>query len=162
MCSLRIHVPICPRQLFAPSNDPSSPMLVPEMHVILVDGTIWAIMHLDDSKAPSCNEMDLWGSRVGYWLHVLSYSGHEMRCGSLLIVIMITLLIPIGSAECERAFSLINRMKTSLRNWLCHEESRGQMAVTWLGPHEIPLLNMLIPKFIPGWIRTTPAATSPG
>ena len=78
-------------------------MLVPEMHVKLVDGTIWAIMHLVDSKAPSCNEMYLWGSRVGYWLHVLSYSGHEMRCGSLLIVIMITLLIPIGSAECERA-----------------------------------------------------------
>ena len=31
------------------------------MHVKLVDGTIWAIMHLDDSKAPSCNKMDLWG-----------------------------------------------------------------------------------------------------
>ena len=71
---------------------------------------------------------------------------------TLLIMIMITLLIPIGSAECERAFSLINRMKTSLRNWLCHEKSRGQMAVTWLGPHEIPLLNMLIPKFIPPWL----------
>ena len=52
----------------------------------------------------------------------------------LVKVFLIIALVPIGSAECERMFSLMNRLKTDLRNRMKKRVLNNVMTVNRLGP----------------------------
>lgn len=53
--------------------------------------------------------------------------------GFLLLVLIIR-LVPIGSDECERLFSLMKRIKTDLRSRMRTDRKNGSMAVNRLAP----------------------------
>ena len=55
-------------------------------------------------------------------------------------VVLIIALVPIGSAECERMFSLMNRLKTDLRNRMKNGLLNNLMTVNRLGP-SLPVLT---------------------
>ena len=68
-----------------------------------------------------------------FWEY-LSRPAYRMRYEYLLLIIMFIRLIPVGSAECERIFSLMNRIKTAIRNQLSHGHLTEQMRVGLLTP----------------------------
>ena len=55
---------------------------------------------------------------IAFWLDMIrDYSGPE-RYPLLLVVVLLVLLIAVDTSECERGFSLVNRLKTEERNRL--------------------------------------------
>ena len=59
---------------------------------------------------------------------------YQERYPWFLRLVLIILLVPIGSAECERMFSLMNRLKTDLRNRMKNGRLNDLMTVNRLAP----------------------------
>jgi hypothetical protein len=59
---------------------------------------------------------------------------YQERYPWFLRLVLIILLVPIGSAECERMFSLMNRLKTDLRNRMKNGRLDDLMTVNRLAP----------------------------
>ena len=69
----------------------------------------------------------------------------------LVKVFLIIALVPIGSAECERMFSLMNRLKTDLRNRMKNGVLDNVMTVNRLGPSLPNLTDEDIDAMIDHW-----------
>ena len=59
---------------------------------------------------------------------------YQERYPWFLRLVLIILLVPIGSAECERMFSLMNRLKTDLRSRMKNGRLNDLMTVNRLAP----------------------------
>ena len=59
---------------------------------------------------------------------------YKPRYPWFLVLVLIALLMPIGSAECERMFSLMNGLKTDIRNRMSNSRLNDLMAVIRLAP----------------------------
>jgi len=59
---------------------------------------------------------------------------YQERYPWFLRLVLIILLVPIGSAECERIFSLMNRLKTDVRNRMENGRLNDLMTVNRLAP----------------------------
>ena len=87
-------------------------------------------------------------SFADFWKYVGSRH-HKQRYKYLLVVIRIIFLIPVGSAECERIFSLMNRILDSAPT-ISHRNLVRRMRVKYLSPKEPPLewFDPAIDKFL--------------
>ena len=87
-------------------------------------------------------------SFADFWKYVGSLH-HKQRYKYLLVVIRIIFLIPVGSAECERIFSLMNRILDSAPT-ISHRNLVRRMRVKYLSPKEPPLewFDPAIDKFL--------------
>jgi len=79
-------------------------------------------------KVKSCTHSEFWAFMRKH------YQG---RYPWLLWIVLIIRLVPIGSAECERMFSLMNRLKTDLRNRMKNCTLNDIMTVNRLAPDTI-------------------------
>ena len=59
---------------------------------------------------------------------------YRTRYPWFLFVVAIIRLVPAGSAECERVFSALNRVKTDMRNKMSNERLDDLLAVNRLAP----------------------------
>lgn len=79
------------------------------------------------------------------WARMLVQFSDEYPLILRLVVIM--LLIPMDTSECERIFSLLNDIKTSERNSLTQLKLRGLMIWHYLGKnipcHDVPVMAIL-------------------
>ena len=66
----------------------------------------------------------------------MSTTGLQMLCCNYLVIVLIVLLIIVDTSECERGFSLVNRLKTDERNRL-KISNLNNLAVT---------CNLAVPK----------------
>ena len=62
---------------------------------------------------------------------------YQGRYPWLLWIVLVIRLVPIGSAECERMFSLMNRLKTDLRNRMKNSTLNDLMTVNRLAPETL-------------------------
>ena len=87
-------------------------------------------------------------SFADFWKYVGSLH-HKQRYKYLLVVIRIIFLIPVGSAECKRIFSLMNRILDSAPT-ISHRNLVRRMRVKYLSPKEPPLewFDPAIDKFL--------------
>ena len=53
-----------------------------------------------------------------FWLHLMSHFSDPNRYPNVLLIVAITLLIVVDTAEAERGFSLSNRLQSFTRNRL--------------------------------------------
>ena len=67
-----------------------------------------------------------------FWSFVSQH--YRERYPWLVMLVLIVRLLPIGSADCERMFSLMNRLKTRLRKRLTIDKLDALMRVIRLGP----------------------------
>ena len=79
-------------------------------------------------KVKSCTHSEFWGFMRKH------YQG---RYPWLLWIVLVIRLVPIGSAECERMFSLMNRLKTDLRNRMKNSTLNDLMTVNRLAPETL-------------------------
>ena len=82
-----------------------------------------------------------------FWAFVSLH--YEVRYPDLCWLALIVRLLPMCSAECERMFSLMNRLKTDLRNRM--QTSRLFMTVTRLGPEVSTVTDAEIDEWIDEW-----------
>ena len=76
---------------------------------------------------------------------------HRARYPVLVWLVLITRLIPIGSAECERMFSLMNRLKTDLRNRIKTKRLDQWMRVNRLAPSVCDVSDAELDVWIDHW-----------
>jgi len=79
-------------------------------------------------KVKSCTHSEFWGFMRNHY---------QERYPWLLWIVLIIRLVPIGSAECERMFSLMNRLKTDLRNRMKNSTLNDLMTVNRLAPETL-------------------------
>lgn len=65
---------------------------------------------------------------------------HSERFADILALVQIILLLPVSTAECERGFSLMKRVKSDWRNRLRADTLTGLMAIT-LSEEEVDMFS---------------------
>ena len=89
---------------------------------------------------------------AAYWSQIeLHYSP---RYPFLIVLIMLTLCLPIGTAECERIFSLMNRLKDAVHNRRSNSTLRDWIMVLCNGPKSLGEFETAIDRFIDSWEST--------
>ena len=84
-----------------------------------------------------------------FWKHMREH--YKPRYPWFLVLVLIARLVPIGSAECERMFSLMNRLKTDLRNRMNNSRLNDLMTVIRLAPGLDELTDEGLDKWIGVW-----------
>ena len=83
-----------------------------------------------------------------FWKHMREH--YKPRYPWFLVLFLIGLLMPIGSAECERMHSLMNRLKKDLRNRMSHDRLNDLMTRR-LAPGLDELTDEELDKWIGVW-----------
>ena len=73
---------------------------------------------------------------------------YRIRYPWLVMLLLIVRLLPIGSADCERMFSLMNRLKTDLRNRLKTGKLDVLMRVNRLAPSVADVTDATLDEWI--------------
>jgi hypothetical protein len=84
-----------------------------------------------------------------FWSFVSRH--YRRRYPWLVMLLLIVRLLPIGSADCERMFSLMNRLKTDRRNRLTTEKLDVLMRVNRLAPSVAEVTNAILDEWIDHW-----------
>ena len=84
-----------------------------------------------------------------FWKHMREH--YKPRYPWFLVLVLIARLVPIGSAECERMFSLMNRLKTDLRNRMNNSRLNDLMTVIRLAPGLDKLTDEELDEWIDVW-----------
>lgn len=84
-----------------------------------------------------------------FWSFMSAHYGK--RYPWLLSVVTIIRLIPIGSAECERVFSAMNRLKSEMRNRLSNDRLNDLLTVNRLAPKLRDISDSLLDELISHW-----------
>ena len=84
-----------------------------------------------------------------FWSFVSRH--YRVRYPWLVMLLLIVRLLLIGSADCERMFSLMNRLKTDLRNRLTTETLDVLMRVNRLAPSVAEVTNAILDEWIAHW-----------
>ena len=79
---------------------------------------------------------------------------YRTRYPWFLFVVAIIRLVPAGSAECERVFSAMNRLKTDMRNRMSNERLDDLLAVNRLAPELNDISDTLLDELISHWSST--------
>jgi hypothetical protein len=88
-------------------------------------------------------------SHSEFWNFMRQHYKDRYPC--LLWLVLIIRLVPIGSAECERMFSLMNRLKTDLRNRMKNARLNELMTVNRLAPSLKDLTDSNLDQWISHW-----------
>ena len=98
--------------------------------------------NMNKEHALSLKFSDYWGAVE------LRYSE---RYPFLLVLIVLVMCLPIGTAECERIFSYMNRLKDPVHNRRNNSTLRNLIMILCNGPQTIEAFDHDIDRFIDHW-----------
>jgi hypothetical protein len=86
---------------------------------------------------------------VAFWRNILK----KFNVGeNIKLLIETVLVLPIGSADAERSFSLMNHIRTKRRSRLSDEATEALLRIRFNGPDELEKFNPI--KYTKKWIET--------
>ena len=109
----------------------------------------WCVFKADILRGDISNDKVRYDSFTDFWVFVNLH--YERRYPYLTWLVKIIRIIPMGSAECERMFSLMNRLKTDLRNRIKTGRLNQLMTVNRLGPTVEEVTNEQLDVWIDYW-----------
>ena len=84
-----------------------------------------------------------------YWAKIESH--YKERYPFLLVLITLIMCLPIGTAECERIFSYMNRLKDQVHNRRGNSTLRNLIMILCNGPKSLLEFEQDIDRFIDHW-----------